>query len=62
MCPLPVALTKRKLETMASGQLLEVRGEGELELDNIQRWVRCNGHETIEASKYGNEFKIIVKK
>ena len=28
-----------------SGQLLEVVGEGELEFDNIQRWVKNNGHE-----------------
>jgi len=35
MCPIPVALTKRKLESMVSGQLLEVVGEGELEFDNV---------------------------
>ena len=50
---MPVAFTKRKLESMASGQLLEVVGEGELEFDNIQRWVKNNGHEVVEASKSG---------
>ena len=62
MCPMPVAFTKRKLETMASGQLLEVTGEGELEFDNVQRWVKNNGHEVVEASKKENEFTIIIKK
>jgi len=62
MCPLPVAFTKRKLEGMESGQLLEVTGEGELEFDNIQRWVKNNGHEVVEASKSGAEFKVLVKK
>ncbi len=62
MCPMPVALTKRKLDGMVSGQLLEVIGEGELEFDNIQRWVKNNGHEVVEASKTGAEFKLIVKK
>jgi tRNA 2-thiouridine synthesizing protein A len=62
MCPLPVAFTKRKLETMFAGQLLEVVGEGELEFDNIQRWVKNNGHEVVEASKSGAEFKLLVKK
>ena len=62
MCPMPVAFTKRKLEAMASGQLLEVVGEGELEFDNVQRWVRNKGHEVIEASKMGSEFKIVVRK
>ena len=62
MCPIPVAYTKRKLESMASGQLLEVVGEGELEFDNIQRWVKNNGHEVVETSKSENEFRIMIKK
>ena len=62
MCPFPVACTKRKLESMASGQLLEVVGEGELEFDNIQRWVKNNGHEVVKAAKSENEFRMIIKK
>lgn len=62
MCPMPVALTKRKLEGMSSGQLLEVSGEGSLEFDNIQRWIKNNGHEVVEASLSGVEFKIVVRK
>jgi tRNA 2-thiouridine synthesizing protein A len=62
MCPMPVALTKRKLAEMAVGQLLEVTGEGELEFDNVQRWLRNNGHEVVEASKSGSEFRILIKK
>ena len=59
---MPVAFTKRKLESMASGQLLEVVGEGELEFDNVQRWVKNNGHEVVEASKSGAEFRVLIKK
>ncbi len=62
MCPIPVALTKRKLESMAADQLLEVTGEGESEFENIQRWVKNNGHIVVEASKVGGEFKVLVKK
>ena len=59
---MPVAFTKRKLESMETGQLLEVVGEGELEFENIKRWVRNNGHEVVEASKSENDFRIIIKK
>jgi len=62
MCPMPVAFTKRKLESMTSGQLLEVVGEGELEFDNIQRWVKNNGHVVVEASKVGAGFRVLVRK
>ena len=42
-----------------SGQLLEVMGEGELEFDNVQRWVKNNGHEVVEAVRSGVEFKVV---
>lgn len=62
MCPMPVAFTKRKLEGMVAGQLLEVVGEGELEFDNVQRWVKNNGHEVVEATKSDGEFKLLIRK
>lgn len=62
MCPLPVAFTKRKLAAMQSGQLLEIVGEGQLEFDNVQRWLKNNGHEVVEASLAGSEFRILAKK
>jgi tRNA 2-thiouridine synthesizing protein A len=62
MCPMPVAFTKRKLDSMRPEQVLEIIGEGELEYDNVQRWLRNNGHEIVEAQKTGSEFRILVKK
>jgi tRNA 2-thiouridine synthesizing protein A len=62
MCPLPVAYTKRKLESMASGQLLEVTGEGELEFCNIKRWAGQNGHEVVGAVEAEGEFRITIRK
>ena len=62
MCPLPVALTKHKLDRMSSGQLLEVTGEGELEFENIQRWIKNSGNEIVEASLSDMNFRILVKK
>jgi tRNA 2-thiouridine synthesizing protein A len=62
MCPIPVAFTKRKLEVMAAGQLLEVVGEGELEFDNVRRWVKNNGHEVVEAAKSEGAFRLLIKK
>ena len=35
---------------------------GNLEFDNIQRWVKNNGHEVVEASKSDVEFRIKIKK
>ncbi|MDR0797346.1 MAG: sulfurtransferase TusA family protein [Nitrososphaerota archaeon] len=62
MCPIPVALTKRKLTEIQTGQTLEITGEGELEFDNIHRWLKTNGYKIVAASKNSNEFKISVMK
>jgi len=62
MCPLPVAFTKRRLDALSPGQLLEVIGEGELEFDNVQRWVKNQGHTVVQAQKNEGEFKILIKK
>ena len=62
MCPMPVALTKRKLAELPAGGLLEVTGEGELEQDNISHWVKNNGHEVVEIQHSGAEFKMLIKK
>jgi tRNA 2-thiouridine synthesizing protein A len=62
MCPMPVALTKRKLAELPVGALLEVTGEGELEHDNISHWVANNGHEVVETQWSGAEFKMLIKK
>jgi len=62
MCPIPVALTKRRLAEMQTGQTLEITGEGELEFDNIQRWLKNNEYKIVEASKNDHEFKISVIK
>ena len=62
MCPIPVALTKRRLAEMQTGQTLEITGEGELEFDNIQRWLKNNEYKIVEASKNEHEFKISVIK
>ena len=47
---------------MKSGEMLEVVGEGDLEFENIQRWVINNAHEIVKTDKSGNEFSLLVKK
>jgi tRNA 2-thiouridine synthesizing protein A len=62
VCPMPVAHTKRKLEKMQVGQILEVVGDCGPGFDNIQRWARNQGYEVVEASKSENEFMVKIRK
>jgi tRNA 2-thiouridine synthesizing protein A len=62
VCPMPIALAKRKLEGLKSGQILEVTGDCGPGFDNLQNWVKKHGHEIVEASKAETEFIIKIKK
>ena len=61
-CPMPILLIKRKLESVQSGQILEVIGDCGPAFDSVQKWAKNAGHEVLEASKTENEFNIKIKK
>ena len=62
VCPMPVVLTKRKLDSLKIGQILEVTGDCSPSLENIEKWAKNHGHEVLEASKSDGGFKIRIKK
>jgi tRNA 2-thiouridine synthesizing protein A len=43
VCPLPVARTKKKLNEMQSGEILEVSGDFGESGENIKRYVETHG-------------------
>ncbi len=62
VCPMPVVLTKRKIESLKVGQILEVTGDCVPSRENIEKWARNHGHEILETSKSGDFFRIKIKK
>ncbi|MCW4005218.1 MAG: sulfurtransferase TusA family protein [Candidatus Bathyarchaeota archaeon] len=62
VCPMPILILKRKLETVESGKVLEVIGDCGPAFENVQRWAKNAGHEIVEATKDDNEFNIKIKK
>ncbi len=62
VCPMPVALTKRKIDSLKPGQILEVTGDCAPSLENIEKWAKNHGHEVLEASKSGWTFRILIRK
>ncbi|HTY75555.1 MAG TPA: sulfurtransferase TusA family protein [Candidatus Nanoarchaeia archaeon] len=62
VCPMPVVLTKRKLESLNVGQVLEVTGDCAPSLENIEKWAKTQGHEVLEATKSGDHFSIKIRK
>jgi tRNA 2-thiouridine synthesizing protein A len=62
ICPVPLLLTKRKLESMGGGELLEVVGDFPQTRENIQELVNRMGNETLKVEESGGEFRILIRK
>ncbi len=62
VCPMPAVLTKRKIESLKVGQILEVTGDCAPSLENIEKWARNHGHDVLETSKSGDFFSIKIRK
>jgi TusA-related sulfurtransferase len=60
-CPEPNIMIKSKLDTMNSGDILEVIGDTENKR-SIERFIKMRGHETISVTEEGDKFSIFVKK
>ena len=61
-CPINYVKTKMKLETMASGELLQiVIDEGEA-YANVPNSVRSDGHEVLEEKKLEKAYRLTIRK
>ncbi len=59
VCPLPVARTKKKLNEMQSGEILEVSGDfGE----SGKRYVETHGDTVLEFKIEGEDYNIKIEK
>lgn len=63
-CPVPVLLTRRELNKIEAGQILEVIGDFFPAKKNIQDYAEKHGHEVIEVIEPDENglYKIYIKK
>ena len=61
LCPLPVIRTQARLQTLASGSVLEVLATDPGVLQDIPAWCRVHGHEFIGAERTGREIRCWVR-
>jgi TusA-related sulfurtransferase len=62
VCPLPVARTKKKLNEMQSGEILEVSGDFGESGENIKRYVETHGDTVLEFKIEGEDYNIKIEK
>lgn len=61
-CPLPVLRTKKTLDKMASGEVLQVIATDPGSVEDMAALVRQTGHEMLESRQESDKFYFLVKK
>ena len=62
VCPMPVVKTKRTLNEMEKGEILEITGDFAEASHNIKRYVEKEGHKVIEYKIEGESYLLKIKK
>ena len=61
-CPLPIIKTKKAIEKMAVGQVLEVIATDPGSTPDMIAWSKGTGHELLETREEGGLFTFYVRK
>ena len=61
-CPLNFVKTKLKLETMATGEVLEVELDDGEPITNVTASVKEEGHQILKVEKVDEYWKLLIKK
>jgi tRNA 2-thiouridine synthesizing protein A len=61
-CPLPILKTKKALQAMQPGGLLEVLATDPGSVADIESFCRQTGNQLVSSSKEGSVFKFLVKR
>jgi len=62
VCPMPVLLTRRKLEALEPGKVLRVVGDYPASKDNICRYAEDNSYEIQEVVEEKSQYEIFIRK
>ncbi|VVB84487.1 Sulfurtransferase TusA [uncultured archaeon] len=61
-CPYPLILTKKKVESLKSGEILEITADDPVAPQNIDSWAKKSGNKLLSVKQEGNIFVILVKR
>ncbi len=61
-CPMPIVKTKKEIDTMSSGEVLEIITTDPGSKDDMASWCKRTGNQLLESVEEGGKFKFYVKK
>lgn len=61
-CPMPVVRTKKAIEEINAGEILEVHTTDKGSKSDLTAWAKSGGHELVKEAEEGDVFKFWIKK
>ncbi|HGH7180458.1 sulfurtransferase TusA family protein [Bacillus luti] len=61
-CPMPIVKTKKAMEALQSGEVLEVHATDKGAIKDIPAWSQTGGHEVLKHTEEKGELKFWIKK
>ncbi|MEK5262757.1 sulfurtransferase TusA family protein [Bacillus sp. FSL R7-0166] len=61
-CPMPIIRTKKKMNDLAEGQVLEIHATDKGAKADLAAWAKSIGHELITQTDEGHVLKFWVRK
>ncbi|QTH40974.1 sulfurtransferase TusA family protein [Cohnella sp. LGH] len=61
-CPMPIVKAKKGIDSILSGQTMELYTTDKGAMNDFKVWVNQSNHELLEANEENGVFKFVVKK
>lgn len=61
-CPMPIVKTKKAINDLQSGQVLEIHATDKGAKADLAAWSKSGGHELLETIEENGVFKFWIKK
>ena len=61
-CPMPIVRTKKAINTMETGQILEIHATDKGAKNDLVAWTKSSGHVLLETAEENGVFKFWIKK
>ncbi|GAA0330428.1 sulfurtransferase TusA family protein [Bacillus carboniphilus] len=61
-CPMPIVRTKKAMNELESGQVLEIHATDKGAKNDLSAWASSGGHELVKHEEDGDVLKFWIKK
>ncbi|WP_088032822.1 sulfurtransferase TusA family protein [Evansella clarkii] len=61
-CPMPIVKTKKEIDKMDSGQVIEIHATDKGAKSDLTAWAKSGGHELLQNTEENGIFKFWIRK